>query len=76
MKTLQEIRHTPVLLLTPEEIAQLDPEGQTYARKCQEIRAREDACPKHEPTGTSTRNGWHNLRCKHCGTDMSYDSGD
>jgi hypothetical protein len=76
MRTLDEIRNTPVLLLTSEEIDQLDPDGQTRARACQSLDAKEKACPGHEPTGTSTRNGWHSLKCKHCGMDMSYDSGD
>jgi hypothetical protein len=76
MKTMDEILHTPVLLLTSEEIDQMDPKDREWARRCQAIRARETACPKHESTGTSTRNGWHSLKCKHCGKDMSYDSGD
>jgi hypothetical protein len=76
MKTLEELRNTPVLLLTTEEIDRLAPESQLWARRAQAQRAKELACPKHEPTGTSTSNGWHALRCKHCGIDMSYDSGD
>lgn len=76
MKTLDEIRNTPVLLLTPDEIEQLEPDSQAWARECQSARAREDACPKHEPAGTSSQHGWHNLCCRHCGKDMSYDSGD
>jgi hypothetical protein len=75
MRTIDEIRNTPVLLLADDEIAQLDPEGQAYARLCKANRARETTCPGHEPTGTSTRNGWHSLKCRHCGKDMSYDSG-
>lgn len=76
MKTFEEIQNTPVLLLTSEEIDQLDPKYQIWARNCQAIHARETACPKHEPIGTSTQRGWHSLKCKHCGKDMSYDSGD
>lgn len=76
MKTLEEINKTPVLLLTPEEIRLLDPKTRAWAINCQAIHAREAACPKHAPTGTSTQNGWHSLKCKHCGKDMSYDSGD
>lgn len=80
MKTLEEIRNTPVLLLTDEEVAQLDPEGQEWARRSRARKAREDACPGHEAVSESTweeqRRGWHRLRCKHCEKDMSYDSGD
>lgn len=76
MKTLEEIRNTPVLLLTAEEIEQLPPGVQTWAHRCQLQHKRELACPKHEPVGTSTQRGWHSLRCKHCDKDMSYDSGD
>jgi hypothetical protein len=36
-------------------------------------------CPGHEATDESTREGrltgWHPARCKHCGADMSCDSG-
>lgn len=76
MKPLDEINKTPVLLLTPEEIEQLDPEGQEWARRAQAQHAKEQACPKHEPVGHSTMTGWHSYRCKHCGKDMSWDSGD
>jgi hypothetical protein len=76
MKSLEEIRNTPVLLLTAEEIDQLDPNSQVWAHNCQALHRAELACPKHEPIGTSTRSGWHSYRCKHCGMDMSYDSGD
>lgn len=80
MKTLDEIRKTPVLLLTSEEIAQLDPKGQEWARKSQAQKAREDACPGHEAVSTGTyaesMRGWHPAKCKHCGLDMSVDSGD
>lgn len=75
MRTLEEIRNTPVLLLTEEEVDQLSPDGQAYARLCKANRARELACRGHEPEGASTRNGWHSLKCKHCGKNMSYDSG-
>jgi hypothetical protein len=50
MKTLEEINKTHVLLLTSEEIEQLDPKGQAWANKRQaqryhELRmALEDAC--------------------------------
>jgi hypothetical protein len=80
MKTLEEIRNTPVLLLTPEEIAQLSPESQEWANRCQAQEAREVACPSHEAISESTweeqRRGWHLAKCKHCGKDMSVDSGD
>lgn len=59
---------------------ELDPESQVWARKCQAQRARELACPGHEAVSTGTREqatrGWHPARCKHCGIDMSIDSGD
>lgn len=76
MRTIEEIRNIPVLLLTSEEIEQLDPKSQVWARNCHAIHARETSCPKHEPVGSSTMTGWHSYRCKHCGIDMSYDSGD
>jgi hypothetical protein len=80
MRALEEIRNTPVLLLTEAEISQLDPESQTWARNAQAIHARVTACQKHEPEATGTREqslrGWHPMHCKHCGADMSVDSGD
>lgn len=80
MKTLEEIRRTPVLLLTDDEIGMLDPDGQVFAHKCKRRRALEDACPGHERISTATRDqtryGNHRGECKHCGKDMSYDSGD
>jgi hypothetical protein len=80
MKTLEEIRRTPVLLLTDEEIGMLDPEGQAFARKCKARRAAEEACPGHERVSTATREqtryGNHRGECRHCGKDMSWDSGD
>jgi hypothetical protein len=45
-----------------------------------EKRAREDACPGHERVETATREeanrGWHRGECRHCGMNMTYDSGD
>ncbi len=80
MKTLDEIWRTPVLLLTDDEISQLDVDGQAFARLCKSRRAREDACLGHERIETATceqaRYGNHRGECKHCGKDMSYDSGD
>ncbi len=80
MKTLDEIRQTPVLLLTDEEIKMLNPQDQAWARNAQAIRARQDRCPGHEAVSTGTheqsRRGWHPAKCKHCGKDMSVDSGD
>ena len=79
-KTLDEIRRTPMGLLTEEEIVQLDPEGQKFARQFQARRAKEAACPGHERVETATREqanrGNHRGECRHCGKDMSYDSGD
>lgn len=80
MRTLEEIRNTPVLLLTDDEVAQLDPKSQEWARAAKAQRAREDACPGHEAVSTGTfaqsMRGWHPAKCKHCGIDMSVDSGD
>jgi len=80
MRTLEEIRRTPVGLLTEDEILMLPPDSQEFARKFQDRRARENACPGHERTETATREetnrGWHRGECKHCGADMTYDSGD
>lgn len=79
MRTLEEIRNTPVGLLTDAEIGQLDADGQAYARKVKENMARERTCPGHEKIGTGThsdaRRGWYPGHCKHCGKDMSVDSG-
>jgi hypothetical protein len=76
----EEIRHTPVLLLTEGEINMLDPDSQAWARRCQANAKAETECPGHEPIGTGTRDearrGWHPAKCKHCGKDMSVDSGD
>lgn len=78
-RTLEEIRRTPVLLLTEDEIGTLDADGQAFARQAQSIAAREKACPGHEAIGTGThaqaRAGWHPAKCRHCGKDMSTDSG-
>lgn len=80
MKTLEEIRQAPVGLLTDDEINMLDPEGQAFARHVQSRMRREGACPGHERTGIAAREeanrGWHSGKCRHCGKDMSYDSGD
>ena len=80
MRTLEEIRHTPVGLLSEAEISMLDPAGQVYARKIQARKAREAACPGHERIETATREqanrGNHIGECRHCGKNMSYDSGD
>lgn len=80
MKTLEEIRRTPVGLLTDQEIGELDAEGQAFARRFQERRAKEAACPGHERIETATREqanrGNHLGECRHCGKDMSWDSGD
>ncbi len=80
MKSLEEIRRTPVGLLTEDEISQLDPEGQAFARTFLARRAKEAACPGHERISTATREqenrGNHRGECKHCGKDMSWDSSD
>lgn len=80
MRTLEEIRRTPVGLLTEAEIGCLDPDGQAFARKFQARKTREAQCSGHERIETATREqanrGWHVGECKHCGKDMSWDSGD
>ncbi len=80
MRTLEQIRNTPVGLLSDDEINQLSLEGQAYARLVRARTARELACPGHEAVSESTweeqRRGWHRLKCKHCGKDVSRDSGD
>lgn len=80
MRTLEEIRSTPGTLLTEDELAQCSPEYRAYLQRFNENRARETACPGHEPVSTGTheesRRGWHPMKCKHCGKDMSVDSGD
>ena len=80
MRTRDEIRHTPAGLLTDEEIALCDRDFQEYVRKVKARLAREAACPGHERIETATREqanrGDHRGECKHCGKDMSYDSGD
>jgi len=80
MRTLEEIRRTPAGLLAEDEIVQLDHAGQAYVRAFQARKAKEAACPGHERVVTATREqanrGNHRGECKHCGKDMSYDSGD
>ena len=80
MRTPEEISRTPVVLLTDEEIATLDADGQAFARLCKANRARINACPGHERISTATREqtryGNHRGECRHCGKDMSWDSGD
>lgn len=80
MRTGDEISRTPAGLLTEEEINTLDAAGQEYARNFQARVAREAACPGHERIETASleesRRGWHRGECKHCGKNMTYDSGD
>lgn len=80
MRTLEEIRNTPVGLLSEEDIAQLDPVAQHWARKFKERKEREASCPGHERVEIATREqanrGDHRGKCKHCGKDMSWDSSD
>lgn len=78
-RSIDEIRRTPVLALTDAEVSMLDAEGQQFARRARAQRARETACPGHEPISMATlldeRRGYHPARCRHCGMDMSQDSG-
>jgi hypothetical protein len=75
---LEEIRKLPLDELTTEEISLLPYEE--WRAKVDERRAREAACEKHEAVSTGSREeatrGWHPAHCKHCGKDMSRDSGD
>lgn len=79
-RTLAEVLRTPVLALTEDEVAMLDADGQAFARNARAAKARQDACRAHERVSTSTREesnrGWHRGECRHCGKDMSWDSGD
>lgn len=66
-----------------EVLLSLDParwDAGEFARVVAWRKARYDACPGHAMVNTSTddenRRGWHKGHCKHCGKDMSYDSGD
>lgn len=76
MRTLEEINNTPGGLLTDEELALTDPSFQAGVRRLKAQRA----CPGHEPEDQGSyddhRRGWHPAKCKHCGMDMSVDSGD
>lgn len=80
MRTPEEIANTPLPLLTEEELATLDDGAREYVQRFKARMAREAACPGHQATGTGTRDearrGWHPAKCKHCGFDMSVDSGD
>ena len=79
MRTLEEIKRTPMGLLSDDEIAMLDPDSQAWARTYKANQARYAACPGHERMEIATREqanrGDHRGECKHCGKDMSYDSG-
>lgn len=92
MRDLEEIRRTPVTLLTDEEVDMLSdeqtehqklkgwPSPRQWAKNARARAAKEAACPGHERVETATREqarrGNHRGECKHCGKDMSYDSGD
>lgn len=64
--------------LAEDEIDLLD-EPEAY-RMRRDRRIRQANCPGHERVSTETieggRRGDHRGHCKHCGKDMSYDSGD
>lgn len=70
--------------LTDEELEALDvvsPGAKTRELKRREQREREAVCPGHEAEAdpvdyNSQMRGWHPAHCKHCGKDMSVDSGD
>jgi hypothetical protein len=73
------VRHTGVLALIEEEIDLLsDPQ---WARDFRARAKRIAECPGHEAEAEPAdayqrRSGWHPAHCKHCGKDMSVDSGD
>jgi hypothetical protein len=78
------IVHTSPNELTESEIEVLDtlsPGAKDREAKRRAQQAREEACPGHEaeaePVSEYSRmRGWHPAHCKHCGKDMSVDSGD
>lgn len=66
-----------------QHLLSIDPsrwDSEEWSRVIAWRQARYAACPGHEMVSTSThdenRRGWHRGHCKHCGKDMSYDSGD
>lgn len=77
MRTLEQIRNLPMDQLTTDECCLLPYDE--WRAKADERRAKEAACAKHEMISTSTwdqsRRGDHRGHCKHCGMNMSYDSG-
>lgn len=70
--------------MTPEELDALDrlyPGAKDREAARREQATREANCPGHEavstaPAGHDHSRGWHPAKCKHCGKDMSVDSGD
>ena len=78
------IRHSYASELNAEELDILEtlyPGAKQRETDRLERVAREEACPGHEfestaPAGIDPHRGWHPGRCKHCGKDMSVDSGD
>lgn len=77
MRTREELENVSLRDMTMKEIGSLDYE--TWRRKADEARAKEAACT-HERVSTASedmrRRGDHRGHCKHCGMDMSVDSGD
>ena len=58
MRTLEEVRNTPVGLLSEAEINMLDPEGQAFARNYQARKAKEaasQAMRRSEPEAMRSR---------------------
>lgn len=92
MRAIEEIRRTPVTLLADDEVDMLSdeqtpiqkqkgwPSPRQWAKNARARAAKEAACRCHERIETATREqanrGNHRGECKHCGKDMSYDSGD
>lgn len=77
---LIRLRHANPATMTDEELAQLGPDALEREHKRRAQAEREASC-QHEaistaPAGHDHSRGWHPAKCKHCGKDMSVDSGD
>lgn len=79
---LIRLRHGNAAKMTDDELNELGPESLEREHKRRAQVQREKDCPGHEfesaPEAAlfDPRRGWHPGHCKHCGKDMSVDSGD